>query len=122
MEVNAMHKPTLWVAALALTSMSGLALAQPAPDPGAPPPGPQAQAPAPPGPPGPGYGRPGMMEGHGAMMRGWHRAPPSSRAASFHFERGDAEIHIRCAEGEATRACVDAAVVLLDKLGSMPMR
>jgi hypothetical protein len=122
MEVNAMHKPTLLVAALALTSMSGLALAQPAPDSGAPPPGPQAQAPAPPGPPGPGYGRPGMMEGHGAMMRGWHRAPPSSRAASFHFERGDAEIHIRCAEGEATRACVDAAVVLLDKLGSMPMR
>jgi len=116
---------------------SGLALAQPAPADPAPP---QAQAPVPspppPGPRGPGMGGsgmpgpgmpgsgprgPGMMEAHGPM-RGWHRGPPPSRAASFHFQRDDAEIHIHCAEGEPTRACVDAAAVLLDKLGAMPSR
>jgi hypothetical protein len=55
-------------------------------------------------------------------MRGWRRGSPPSRGASFRFERGDSEFHIRCAEGEPTRICVEAAVILLDKLGSMSQR
>ena len=85
--------------------------------------------PGPGGPGGPGPGMAGrgmppgppMMEAHGPM-RGWHRGPPPSRAASFHFQREDAEIHIHCAEGETTRACVDAAAVLIDKLATIPTR
>jgi hypothetical protein len=128
-----MHKPTLLAATLVLTGAAGLALAQPAPAPAAPPA--QAQAPTPPPPPpgprgpgmdgppgrGPGmmggYGYPGMGEGHPMAM--WHPVP-HSRAASFHVERGETEIHIQCAEGEPTRACVDAASALLDKIGAMP--
>ena len=131
-----MHKPLFLAAALGLMGASGLAHAQPAPpSPAAPPPPPQVQAPVPPPPPGPGPRGPGMAgsEGgpgmHGPMMmeayghmRGWHRAPPPSRAASFYFQRNDDEIHIQCAEGESTRACVDAASVLLDKLGTLPAR
>ena len=122
-----MHKPLFLAAALGLMGASGLAHAQPAPpSPAAPPPPPQVQAPVPPPPPGPGPGGPGthgpmMMEAYGPM-RGWHRAPPPSRAASFYFQRKDDEIHIQCAEGESTRACVDAASVLLDKLGTLPAR
>jgi len=70
---------------------------------------------------GPGMHAPGMMEGYGPM-RGAHRGPPPSRAASFHFQRDDSEIHIHCAEGESTRACVDAASILLDKLAAIPAR
>ncbi len=86
-------------------------------------PGPEGRGPGPEGPPGRGpwamgpYGHPGMGEGYPMHM--WHHAP-RSRAASFHVERGDAEIHIQCAEGEPTRACVDAASVLLDKIAAMP--
>lgn len=131
-----MNKPVLLAAVLGLTGAAGMALAQPAPPPPATPPAaPQVQAPAPPPPPGPGPRGPGMAgpEGgpgmHGPMMmeaygpmRGWHRPPPPSRAASFYFQRDDAEIHIQCAEGESTRACVDAASVLLDKVGALPNR
>ena len=75
-----------------------------------------------------GYGGPGM-EGYGPMpgwhpgmmMHGWHHGPPS-RGASFHIERGPMEIHIRCAEDEETRACVEAAGILLDKVNSLPQR
>ncbi|WP_424135556.1 hypothetical protein [Roseomonas chloroacetimidivorans] len=125
-----MRKPLLLAAALALTGVTGLALAQTAPSPAAPP-APQAQALTPPPPPGPqaqapmpvppGGPRGPGMEGPGPM-RGWHHRHAPSRAASFHIERDDSAIHIRCAEGESTRACVDAAVVLLDKVGSMPAR
>ncbi|TPG60344.1 hypothetical protein EAH89_02890 [Roseomonas nepalensis] len=129
-----MRKPFLLAAALALAA--GPALAQvgapPGPPPGAAPP-PQAAAPVPPPPPpgprGPGMEGPGMMGGRmmpgepPGPMRGWHRGPPPSRAASFHFQREDGEIHIHCAEGESTRACVDAAAVLLDRLvGAPPAR
>ncbi|MBP0443534.1 hypothetical protein J8J14_01970 [Roseomonas sp. SSH11] len=59
---------------------------------------------------------------HGGMMHPHHRPPRPSRAASFHVESGNSEVHVRCAEGEPTRACVDAAIVLLDKLATMPAR
>ena len=42
---------------------------------------------------------------------------PSPRRARFHIRRGDTRVDVRCAENEPTRACVDAAVTLLDKLG-----
>ena len=57
----------------------------------------------------------GPMMGHGGPGRGWHRGPPP-RGASFHFERGDTSVGIRCPENEPVRACVDASVVLLDRL------
>ena len=142
-----MHKPTLLAASLILTGAAGLALAQPAPGtpgPAATPPAPQAQAPQPPAAPnpvppslpgprgegqraeGPGsrgpwampYGHPGM-EAYGMPMM-HHPHPHASRAASFHVQRGEDEIHIQCAEGEPMRACVDAASVLLDKLATLP--
>ncbi|SHK01331.1 hypothetical protein SAMN02745194_03964 [Roseomonas rosea] len=93
------------------------------PGPRGPGPGPEGRGPGMDGPPGRGpwmmggYGHPGMGEGYPMHM--WHHAP-RSRAASFHVERGDAEIHIQCAEGEPTRACVDAASVLLDKIAALP--
>ncbi len=55
---------------------------------------------------GPG-GRPGMMR----MMHG-------PKAARFHFSRGENEVDIQCATDEPTKACVDAATVLLDKLAA----
>lgn len=85
------------------------------------------QPPAPPGPP-PGEMRPPM----GGEMGGWGRhmgGPPSmrammqgSKAAQFHFARGENRIDIRCAADEPTKACVDAATTLLDKLASQPQR
>lgn len=127
-----MHKPSFLAAALLLTGAAGLALAQPAPAPEAggpiaPPagPGPQAQAPMPPGPgpAGPGFGPRGPRGPEMDRMRGFpHRPPPPSRAASFHLQREDSVIHIRCAENEPTRACVDAAAVLLDKVAGLPTR
>ncbi|WP_338665531.1 hypothetical protein VQH23_10200 [Pararoseomonas sp. SCSIO 73927] len=143
-----MHKPLFLAAALALTGAAGLAAAQPAPPappvPATPAPPPAAaQAPTPPLPPGPGpqaqlpggprgamggpvggpgfdgpRGRMGGPEGH--MHRG--RRGPRSEAASFFFQKDDSVIHIHCAEDEPTRACVDAASALLDKLGSLPNR
>ena len=119
---------TLALAAAALLGSVTLAAAQPAPPP-APPAGQDNPA------PDPmrdrmhdgmhGEGRGGMM-GHrmgmgmmGGMMGGDMRGP---RGAHFIFEREGAMIDLRCAENEPTRACVDAAAVLLDKLGSQPAR
>ncbi|MBP0494214.1 hypothetical protein [Roseomonas indoligenes] len=137
-----MHKPLFLAAALALTGAAGLAVAQPAPPappaPGAaaplpapPPPlnpqgpGPQAQGPrGPMGGPmgGPGFEGPrGPMGGPEGRMRGWHH-PPRSESASFFFQKDDSVIHIHCAEDEPTRACVDAASTLIDKLATMPNR
>ena len=63
-----------------------------------------------------------MMRMHEMMMHqrpdwGW-RMPPS-KAAHFHFSRGDNSIDIKCADDESTQACVQAASTLLDKLAAM---
>ena len=100
-----MKKVLMLGAGLALLRATGVALAQPAPAPVPPPPA-QAQAEAP---------RPDGMRGPGMHGRR-HFGPPPSRAASFHIERGDTEVHIRCAENETMQACVAAASSLLDKV------
>jgi hypothetical protein len=43
------------------------------------------------------------------------RNPP--RAAMFAISRGDTRVMIKCSDEESTRACVDAAGALLDKVG-----
>lgn len=58
----------------------------------------------------------GHMEGHGGYM-GMHR-PMMSKAAAFRFRRDGAEIDIKCAADEPTKACVDAASILIDKVNS----
>lgn len=104
-------------AAFAVTA--GTALAQPAPPPPGPPAGgPEARAMPPGAESRPG---PGPMMGYGPPGRGRHHGPPP-RGASFHFERGEMEITIRCPENEPVRACVDAAVVLLDRLAPPALR
>lgn len=96
---------------------AGIAVAQtPPPGPG----GPSAQGPGGPGfPPGP----PGMggwgMGGPGRHPHGPHgmmEHPP--RAAVFAINRGDTRIMIKCSDEEPTRACIDAATTLLDKVGA----
>ena len=125
---------TLALAAAALLGSVTLAAAQPAPPP-APPGAPPATPPAGQDNPAPdsmrdrmhdgmhGEGRGGMMGYRMGMMRGMMgggmRGP---RGAHFVFEREGASIDLRCADNESTRACVDAAAVLLDKLGSQPAR
>lgn len=99
---------------------TGFAVAQPAPPPGAPPPG---------GPGPMGEGGPPAMR-HGGMMGGMMEGGPHgmrhmmrpSKAARFHFERGEAVADIKCADDETMRACVDAASTLLDKLAAQPAR
>ncbi len=84
-----------------------------------------AQAPAGPPPVGPGadgpprggreeMGRHMQGPGGGMMMRMMH----ASKAARFHFSRGENEVDIRCAADEPTKACVEAATTLLDKLAA----
>lgn len=75
--------------------------------------------PPPPGGPEPGMMRP-PMGGPGGHM-GMHRPPMPmmQKSAGFRFKRDGAEIDIRCAADESTKACVDAASVLIDKLASM---
>jgi hypothetical protein len=72
-----------------------------------PPPAPEAAIPRPPM-----EGRAGFME-----MR-MHRMAMMQKSAGFRFKRDGAEIDIRCAATEPTRACVDAASVLIDKIVS----
>ncbi len=113
---TAMHK-TLAFAAAALLGSATLAVAQPSP------PAPGADAPPAPmrermrGEMQPGMG--GMMEHHPGMMTGGMRGP---RGARFVFEREGAMIDLKCADNETTRACVDAAAVLIDKLAPTPAR
>ena len=83
----------------------GIAWAQPAPPPG----GPEAG-----GPEGGGYHR-----GPGSMDRMMQRRPPS-KAAFFHFQKGDARVDIKCAEDEGTKACIEGASALFDKLAPQP--
>lgn len=69
--------------------------------------------------PGAGMQHPGMapeMGRHGYMGMRRHRMEMMTKAASFHFRREGAAIDIRCAADEPTKACVDAAGVLIDKL------
>ncbi|GAC1336934.1 MAG: hypothetical protein NVSMB18_00980 [Acetobacteraceae bacterium] len=67
----------------------------------------------------PGMGGPGM--GMGGFRHGMH-PPPPTKAAVFSFSRGDMQIMIKCADEEPTRACVDAASALIDKLGTSSPR
>ncbi len=77
---------------------------------------------APPSPPG--GSDSGMMHppmgGRGGYM-GMHRPPMGmmQKSAGFRFKKDGAEIDIRCASDENTKACVDAASVLIDKIASM---
>ena len=115
-----MHKPFV-LAAMALLGSATLAAAQPSPPPAPPPPA--ADAPAPPQQPGEGMRErmrgPGMMREaymHGMMQQN------GPRAARFRFEKEGARVSIACANNETTRACVDAAGVLIDKLAAQPTR
>ena len=108
---------TLALAAAALLGTATLAAAQPAPP--APPPAPPAPGAAQPG-PGPDDMHHGMHDHDGGhrMMMGMSRP----RGARFIFERQGALIDLRCADNEPTRACVDAASVLIDKLAPQTPR
>jgi len=95
---------------------AGIAVAQTPSGPG----GPGGQgAGGPPGfPPESGMGGFGMG-GPGHPHHGPHGMmahPP--RAAVFAINRGDTRIMIKCSDEESTRACVDAATTLLDKVGA----
>lgn len=122
-----MHKP-LVLATAALLGSVALAAAQPSPPPAPPPPAADA---APAQPMGDGMrgdrmrehmrDGPGMMRG-GDMRGGMGMMQHGARAARFRFERDGATVSIQCAENETTRACVDAAGVLIDKLAAQPTR
>lgn len=56
-------------------------------------------------------GRDDDRQGDGEGRRG-------GRGASFWLRSGDLRLEARCAPGEAMRACVDAALMLLDKAKS----
>ncbi len=81
-------------------------------------------APGAPPPPPPGGPEAGMMHppmgGRGGYL-GMHRPPMGmmQKSAGFRFKKDGAEIDIRCASDENTKACVDAASVLIDKIASM---
>jgi hypothetical protein len=110
-------KRMLFTAVCLAAAAGGVALAQNAPAPSTPGAVPPPAAFASPPPDGPG--------GRGGPHRPgfWHHMPPGehgfmapSRAASFRFRRGDAMVDVKCAETETTKACVDAAGAMLDKL------
>ena len=66
---------------------------------------------------GPERGHGGGMRHMGDHMRD-HMRP--SKAAFFHLRKGDARVDIKCADDEPTKACIDAASALLDKLAAQP--
>ena len=104
-----------------------VAIAQPA-SPAAPPPAPEAaprdRGPMD-GPMGERRGPPPEMRGemprdmHGDM-HGVMRHMRPSKAAVFNFRKGDARVFIKCADDEPTKACIDAASALMDKLAAQP--
>ena len=116
-----MIRPLLAVAAATALLAGGVAL---------------AQAPTPPADAPPPMERGGMEHGgmdHGRMegpmggrhgppdrMRAMMEAMHPSKAASFHLRKGDARVDIKCADDEPTKACIDAASALLDKLATQP--
>jgi hypothetical protein len=61
----------------------------------------------------------GEMPGH---EMGEHRMMmmPHTTAAIFRIQRGDTSIFIKCADNEATQACVAAAGTLLEKFNPTP--
>ena len=62
----------------------------------------------------------GMMHGPMGGPMGMHRPMMMmQKSAGFRFKRDGAEIDIRCAAYEPTKACVDAASVLIDKLATL---
>jgi hypothetical protein len=42
--------------------------------------------------------------------------PPPPKGAFFHLQRGDAQIAVKCADDEPTKACIEAVSQLLDKV------
>lgn len=110
--------------ALALASAATCAVAQPAPAPQDPPgggaPAPQGPGPMRDGPMRDGPMRERMRDGMGPM-RGPMGGMGYPLGAHFIFDRGEAHVDISCG-AEPVRACVDAAVQLLDKLGTLPTR
>ena len=103
----------------ALLAGTSFAAAQPASNPdGQPGTGAQTMAPAMDGMGGRmGYGRPGMgrdMMGY-RMGRGY--GPSGAR---FRVEKEGVRVDIRCSMMEPTRACVEAAGILLDKMAGQP--
>ena len=106
-------KTWLIAGTLLALGVGGVAVAQTPPAP--PPPGGPAGMEGPGG--GPDGGPHGMRGRWMEMMHGRHHPPPPmSKAAFFRFRKGAASVGIKCADDEPTKACVDAASQLLDKL------
>jgi hypothetical protein len=101
-----MARILLMIGAVILLSAAS-ALAQDAPSAATPPP---ADGPM------PGIPRPPMGDRGGWMAMHRHHMAMLQKAAAFRFKRGDAEIDIKCAVDEPTRACVEAAATLIDKV------
>jgi hypothetical protein len=72
------------------------------------------------------HGKRMMMEEHHAWMKHhpWMHHPMGppmlqSRAAFFHFQRGDSSMTIKCADDESTQACVSAAASLMQDMHNL---
>jgi hypothetical protein len=104
---------------LALLAGTSIAVAQQAPNPdGQPGMGAQMTAPAMDGMGGRmGSGRAGMDRDRMGYRMGRAYRQSGTR---FRFEKEGVRVDIRCSTMEPTRACVDAAGTLLDKLASQP--
>ena len=64
-------------------------------------------------------GRRDRMERPGREdRRDMHHMMGMSKAAHFHFERGDAKGMVKCPDDETMKACVDATMTLLDKFST----
>ena len=61
------------------------------------------------------------MGEHHARMHGHHMRQEmgGSKGARFRVEQGEAKIAVKCDDDEPMRACVEATIMLLDKLGSL---
>ena len=72
---------------------------------------------APAGPPGGPMGDMHGQEGNGGYMRMRQaRMVMMEKSAVFRFKKEGAEIFIKCSADEPTKACVDSASVLIDKI------
>ncbi|HEX4768099.1 MAG TPA: hypothetical protein VH414_17680 [Lichenihabitans sp.] len=65
------------------------------------------------GPEGP--GGPGHMMPHPPHPP--HMKPPAGKAAAFRIKGPNLELGVKCAEDESMKACVDALMPLLDRIG-----
>jgi hypothetical protein len=52
--------------------------------------------------------------------RGWGGAGAARGGAAFWLRSGDTRLGVRCDPSEPMRACVDAAITLMDKARSLP--